>query len=81
MAGGKAELSLPILVKCLSPMILGECHPDFAISLTNAVALYWKIGEYAAAEPLYKQALEIIRDVKGEQHPDFGLSLNNLAVL
>jgi len=39
------------------------------------------MGDYARAEPLYRQALEIRRKVLGEQHPDYAASLNNLAVL
>jgi CHAT domain-containing protein/Tfp pilus assembly protein PilF len=39
------------------------------------------MGNYVAAEPLYKQALEIRRTVLGERHPAFAKSLNNLALL
>ena len=46
------------------------------------MAFYLKArGQYAVAEPLYQQALEIRRQVLGEQHPDFARSLNNLAWL
>ena len=38
-------------------------------------------AEYAEAEPLYKQAMEIDRTALGEQHPDYATSLNNLAGL
>ena len=50
--------------------------------LLNQVAFYLQArGQYAVAEPLYQQALEIDRQVLGEQHPDFASSLNNLAAL
>ncbi len=39
------------------------------------------MGDYAAAEPLYRQALEIRRMALGEDHPDYAASLNNLAGL
>ena len=39
------------------------------------------LGNYAAAEPLLRQALEIIRKALGEEHPDYAQSLNNLAML
>ena len=32
---------------------------------------------YAAAEPLYRKALEIRRRTLGEAHPDFAENLNN----
>ena len=39
--------------------LLGENHPDYALSLNNLAGLYLRLGEYAKAEPLYHQALEI----------------------
>ena len=38
------------------------------------------MGDYAAAEPLLRQAIEIQRTVLGEAHPSFAAVLNNLAV-
>ncbi len=43
--------------------------------------LYRAMGDHAAALPLYRQALEIIRTALGEDHPDYATSLNNLAML
>ena len=42
---------------------------------------YHGIGNIAAAQPLYEQALEIRRSILGEEHPDFAQSLHNLALL
>jgi tetratricopeptide (TPR) repeat protein len=39
------------------------------------------MGDYAKAEPLYRQALEIRKQVLGDKHPDYATSLNNLAGL
>ena len=39
------------------------------------------MGEYAKAEPLYKRALAIKKQVVGENHPEYADSLNGLAVL
>jgi CHAT domain-containing protein/Tfp pilus assembly protein PilF len=60
---------------------LGEQHPDYAVSLNSLAALYHAMGDYARAEPLYRQAREIRRKVLGEQHPDYAESLSNLAAL
>ena len=38
------------------------------------------MGDYAAALPLYRQALEIYRTALGENHADYASNLNNLAV-
>ena len=48
--------------------------------LLNQTAFYlYERGQYAEAEPLYKQAMEIRRTALGEGHPDYATSLNNLA--
>jgi len=39
------------------------------------------MGEYAKAEPLFKEALGIRQKVLGRKHPDTAQSLNNLAAL
>ena len=39
------------------------------------------MGDYAKAEPLFKEALEIRQKVLGPEHPDTATSLNNLAAL
>ena len=68
--------------------VLGEQHPVFAGSVNNLAALYWKIGLYekaeplyCQAEPLYLQAIELQKTALGEQHPDFAKSAYNLADL
>ena len=39
----------------------GENHPDYADSLNNLGLVYVEINDYAEAERLFKQALEIRR--------------------
>ena len=60
---------------------LGEGHPTYATGLNNLAALYYAMGAYDRAEPLYRQALEIRKKALGEGHPDYATSLNNLALL
>ena len=52
---------------------LGENHPDYATSLNNLAGLYSDMGDYAKAEPLFRQALEITKRALGENHPDYAM--------
>jgi tetratricopeptide (TPR) repeat protein len=61
--------------------VLGPEHPETAKILNNLAQLYESMGEYAKAEPLYKEALEIRQNVLGPQHFATAESLNKLAVL
>ena len=60
---------------------LGLEHPDVANSLDKLAVLYYNQGQYAQAEPLYKQALAIREKARGPEHPDVAISLNNVAGL
>ena len=59
----------------------GEESAQYAAAINNLASLYNAQGRYDAAEPLYKQAMEICRVALGEEHADFATSLNNLALL
>ena len=48
---------------------LGPEHPDTAASLNNLAALYYAMGDYAKAEPLYRRALAIYEKALGPEHP------------
>ena len=61
--------------------MLGENHPDYAASVHDLACLYANQGEYARAEPLLRQALEIRKKVLGENHPDYAANVDDLACL
>jgi CHAT domain-containing protein/tetratricopeptide (TPR) repeat protein len=74
-------LDLAILVWEWAREVLGENHLLYATSLNNLATLYRDTGDYARAEPLYRQALTIRRQTLGEGHPDYAISLSSLATL
>jgi CHAT domain-containing protein/tetratricopeptide (TPR) repeat protein len=80
---GKYRDALNLEAKSLAvrQQLLGEEHPDTALSLNNLAASYKSLGEHAKAEPLYRQSLEIRKRVLGEEHPETVHSLNNLGGL
>ncbi len=80
---GLYKLAEPWRKQCLeqSQRLLGEEHPDVALSLSTLAGLYYYQGRYDQAEPLYVQALELRKRLLGEEHLDVALSLNNLAEL
>ncbi len=59
--------------------VLGDQHPDTALSLNNLGFLLHAQGDFSAAQLYFEQALAIRRQVLGDQHPDTAQSLNNLA--
>ena len=81
--GSDYEAARPYFEKDLeiNRKVLGEEHPDTALSMNNMGALLSAMGDYDAARPYYEMALEIRRNVLGEEHPDTANSLNNLGAL
>ena len=67
--------------------VLEKLSPDdrrevLRATLLNSLAeRFVSIGQYAAAERPYRQALTIRQTKLGETHPDYAISLNNLAGL
>jgi tetratricopeptide (TPR) repeat protein len=57
---------------------IGE-HPALADSLNNLAELYRIQGNYAYAQPLLIESIEMRKRLLGENHPDVAQSLNNLA--
>ncbi|KAF0206500.1 MAG: peptidase-like protein, partial [bacterium] len=76
----KAE---PLFIQALDirKKVLGDNHPDTALSINNLAVLYDRKGDYAKAELLYIQNLDIRKKVLGDNHPDTATSINNLAFL
>ncbi|WP_299654217.1 tetratricopeptide repeat protein [uncultured Tateyamaria sp.] len=65
----------------LARLEFGEQDPKTATALNNLAESYRSLGRFEEAEPLYREALEIDRDVLDERHPDYAIRLNNLAGL
>ncbi|NJK65074.1 MAG: tetratricopeptide repeat protein [Synechococcaceae cyanobacterium SM2_3_1] len=61
----------------ISEAQLGAQHPSTASSLNNLAMLYYSMGRYEAAEPLYVRALAILFDKLEENHPNTRTGLNN----
>jgi serine/threonine protein kinase len=61
--------------------VLGESHPDYAISLQHLARLARMDGRYADAERLYRQTLDILKRTRGVGHPDYTEALSELAFL
>ena len=59
----------------------GDEHPKVATGLGNLASLLQTKGDYAAAEPMYRESLAIRRKVHGDEHPAVAKGLNNLAFL
>ena len=67
---GKYREALPYAQRVVDIVrkVKGENDPDYAAGLNNLALLYKTMGEYAKAEPLYKQALEIFKNELGDSH-------------
>jgi tetratricopeptide (TPR) repeat protein len=59
--------------------LLGEEHPNTALSYDRLAVSLDKQGKHAEAERHFLQALELRRKLLGEEHPHTALSYNNLA--
>ncbi|HNP62819.1 MAG TPA: tetratricopeptide repeat protein [Woeseiaceae bacterium] len=54
-------------------------HPEIAMGLNNVAYTLHVEGEYRDAELLYREAIEMNRELLGNDHPDIAMALNNLA--
>jgi hypothetical protein len=78
----QCERHLPHALAVIAGMERSEKQLAEAGRLLNQTAIYLHArGQYAEAEPPFRQALEIVRTALGERHPDYATSLNNLATL
>ena len=78
---GQYAEAIPLAEKALGirKKVLGDNHPDVAISLNNLAELYRLQGRYTEAEPLYQQSLAIDKKTLGDNHPDVATGMDNLA--
>ena len=59
--------------------LLGEEHPEVAISLNNLALVLRDQGKLAEAEAMLRDALAMQRKLLGDEHPKVAVSLDNLA--
>jgi CHAT domain-containing protein/tetratricopeptide (TPR) repeat protein len=80
---GHYAAALPLFRRALEiyRTVVGDTHPDYAVSLENLAVLHRELGDHAAALPLYHQVLETRRTSLGKGNPAYAASLNNLAML
>lgn len=57
----------------------GPQHLETGARLNDLAHIYYRMGQYAKAEPLYTRALAITEKAAGLEHPSTGTSINNLA--
>ena len=60
--------------------VQGPQHPQVAGAIDSLASLYYSLGRYDQAEPLYVQVLELRKQIDNE-HQDVASSLNTLALL
>ena len=68
------------MVSDLQKRVLGENHPDYAISLNNLGFLYMQVSNYREAEQCYIKSLSLNINILGERHPIITSLLNNLGL-
>ena len=61
--------------------LLGSEHIDVAQNLNDLAVLLKTQGDYLAAEPLYRESLEVARRRLNMEHPLVASALSNLAKL
>jgi len=71
-----AETQLAVFAK-----VLGSEHPDAARSLNILGNILYTRGDFAGAEPSYREALAVRRKALDNEHPDVASSLHNLGNL
>jgi tetratricopeptide (TPR) repeat protein len=59
----------------------GRSHPEYVAALSNLGNMHADIAEYATAERLLREALEIDRRIPGVDPGDLAITINNLATV
>jgi tetratricopeptide (TPR) repeat protein len=62
-------------------LLLGPDHPVVATDLMNLAEVLKNKGDFAAAEPLFRHALEIDEKVLGSDDPEVAVMLDDLAAI
>lgn len=72
----------PLLARAadMCPTAFGTCR-IYAAILNDWAAACERMGKHEKAEPLYLEALEVLREILGDRHRDYALSLRNLAAM
>ena len=76
---GRLDPSEQVLREALDLRLRGADPVDQAISMHNLALVLKEKSQFADAEALYRQALELNVQELGEQHPDVTVNRNNLA--
>lgn len=79
---GNLKAAIPLMERAvaLQRKIRGTLpHPDLAEALNNLMYLMHAAGQYAQAEELLLESLDMKRRLLGDKHPEIALGLNNLA--
>jgi serine/threonine protein kinase/Tfp pilus assembly protein PilF len=57
-------------------------QPEVQVELLNTIGFaYWELGQWDAAETMYRSSLELMKKLWGNEHPDVSQTLHNLAEL
>ncbi len=67
--------------KDIQKKVLGEEHPDYALTINNLATLYSALGDFASAEPLFLQAQAIWEKALGPENEYAGWSAESLGTL
>eukprot|EP00002_Diphylleia_rotans_P016738 TRINITY_DN3252_c1_g1_i1.p1 TRINITY_DN3252_c1_g1~~TRINITY_DN3252_c1_g1_i1.p1 ORF type:complete len:1379 (-),score=386.10 TRINITY_DN3252_c1_g1_i1:417-4013(-) len=79
----KARHMYELTLEIISERETGNLNRDemIAIARDNLALVVQELGDYAAAEQIFLEALALRESSLGPQHPDVGNSYNNLALL
>ena len=66
-------------VLAMERRLVGDDHPDEALTLSNLATVLLDAGDYDAAGQPQREALAMFRQIHGEDHPLVAITLCNLA--
>lgn len=80
---GRYDEALPVGEKLEQAAIaeFGAKSHELAVALSCRAMIFKCLGEYAEAERLFREAMQIDKTTLGKDDPDYATSLNNLALL